>query len=466
MSTTAPAADQDRGTPNTTWGLIKDRSLQLKNGYLDRTPMFQFILLSICFPMWGMAASMNDILITQFKAVFTLSDFASAFVQSAFYGGYFVIAIPASRIIRRFSYKAGLLIGLSVYIAGCLLFFPASTVGTYTVFLASLFAIAIGLSFLETSANTYSSLIGSRRRATLRLNVSQTFTAVGFLGGALLGKFLVFDDGDALHRRIEAAPDEATKQQIIETALGRTLDPYRLIIVALVILVALIAITQYPKCKPQHEDAAKAHAPVGETLTYLLKNRMFVFGVIAQFFYVGVQTALWSFTIRLALNMDTTLNEKTAANYLIAAFIAFFIGKIIANLLISRMNEDLVVMIYSALGVLVVMYVVLVPNFTAVYAAVVASALLGPGWATIYARNLDTITDKRYTETGGAIIVMSIIGGAVIPAVQGLISDLSGSMQFSFIINAVCFAVMLTYFIAQYRTSRHAKDASLTEEAF
>lgn len=465
---TPGAVDVDRGVPNTSWGLIKDRSLQLRDGYLDRTPLFQFILLSICFPMWGMAASMNDILITQFKAVFTLSDVASAFVQSAFYGGYFVIAIPASRVIRRTSYKTGLLIGLTVYILGCLLFFPASQVATYTVFLAALFSIAIGLSFLETSANTYSSMIGDRKRATLRLNISQTFTAFGFLAGALMGKFLVFTDGEALHNRVANAATEAERVRITAEALGRTMGPYKVIILMLVVLVVLIAITQYPHSKPLREDASEAEAPIGETLAYLLRNRLFCAGIVTQFLYVGLQTALWSFTIRLALNLDPTLNEKTGANFLIAAFIAFFVGKFIANVLMTRMSENILLMIYSALGVLTIFYIVVVPSFTTVYAAIIGSALLGPGWATIFARNLDLIEDKRYTETGGAIIVMSIIGGAVIPVVQGFLSDLTGSMRFSFIINAFCFAAIFVFFLVVHRWEKrnpqHAHQEVTTDE--
>lgn len=171
-------------------GIIPDPSQQLADGYLDRTPLFQYILLSICFPMWGAAAALNDILITQFKSVFTLSDFASAFVQSAFYGGYFVLAIPASRVIRRWSYKTGILTGLTFYIIGCTMFFPASRVATYSVFLAALFAIAVGLSFLETSCNTYSSMVGPKRLATLRLNISQTFYPLGSIAGILLGRVM------------------------------------------------------------------------------------------------------------------------------------------------------------------------------------------------------------------------------------------------------------------------------------
>jgi FHS family L-fucose permease-like MFS transporter len=173
--------------------------IQMPDGYLNRTPIVQFLLLSCLFPLWGAAASLNDILITQFKSVFSLSDFASALVQSAFYGGYFLVAIPASLVIKRTSYKQAIVIGLLFYIAGCSLFYPASHMATYTMFL---FAIAIGLGFLETAANTYSSMIGPREHATLRLNISQTFYPIGAISGILLGKYLVFQDGESLGAQI------------------------------------------------------------------------------------------------------------------------------------------------------------------------------------------------------------------------------------------------------------------------
>lgn len=180
--------------------LFKDTSEQLPDGYLTKTPLLQYILVSLCFPMWGAAAALNDILITQFKTVFTLSDVATAFVQSAFYGGYFIMAIPASRVIKKTSYKVGILIGLSVYILGGVLFFPASTMATYSVFLVALFALAIGLSFLETSCNTYSTMLGPRRLSTLRLNISQTFYPLGSILGIVLGKYLIFGSGESLKK--------------------------------------------------------------------------------------------------------------------------------------------------------------------------------------------------------------------------------------------------------------------------
>ena len=248
----------------------------------------------------------------------------------------------------------------------------------------------------------------------------------------------MFTDGAALHERVAHARTVVEREAITAEALGRTLSPYRVIIVMLVVLVVLIAITQYPHSKPLRNDAEEAKAPIGETLAYLAKNRLFRVGILTQFLYVGLQTSLWTFTIRLALNLDPALNERTAANYLIAAFISFFIGKTIANLLMTRMNENRILMTYSLLGVLCITYIVVMPSFTTVYAAVIASALLGPGWATIFARNLDLIEDKRYTETGGAVIVMSIIGGAAIPVMQSYLSDTTGSMRFSFIVNAFC----------------------------
>src|SRR5699024_2216197 len=189
-----------------TFALIKDRTAQLDSGYLDRTPILQFVLLSLCFPMWGAAASLNDVLITQFRTIFDLSNFASAFVQSAFYGGYFVVAIPASRVIRNWSYKSGILIGLATYIIGCTLFFPASTAGTYGVFLAALFAMAIGLSFLETSANTFSTMMGPQRFSTLRLNISQTVLPFGSIAGVVLGKYFIFTDGEPLEAQLAKIP--------------------------------------------------------------------------------------------------------------------------------------------------------------------------------------------------------------------------------------------------------------------
>lgn len=420
---------------------------QLPDGYLSKTPLFQFILLSCLFPLWGCAAALNDILITQFKSVFELSNFASALVQSAFYGGYFLIAIPASLVIKKTSYKYAIMVGLILYIAGCSMFFPASHMATYTMFLAAIFAIAIGLSFLETAANTYSSMIGPKQYATLRLNISQTFYPIGAAGGILLGKYLVFSEGDSLQNQMAGMNAEQIHEFRL-AMLENTLEPYRYMIMVLVVVMILFLITKFPKCKVAETQDHKRPTAV-ETLKYLAKNSRFRKGIIAQFLYVGMQMAVWSFTIRLALEMGD-INERDASNFMVYSFACFFIGKFIANILMTRFNAEKVLIIYSVIGALFLIYVAFIPSFTAVYAAVMVSILFGPCWATIYAGTLDTV-DNEHTEMAGAVIVMAIVGAAVVPAVQGYVADMLHSLQLSFLVSMLCFVYVGIYFVGERR---------------
>ena len=220
--------------------------IQYDDGYLNKTPIFQFVLLSCLFALWGAAASLNDILITQFKSVFTLSDFASALVQMCFLCGYFLISIPASVVIRKTTYKLAIMIGLIFYIGGCSLFFPASMMATYTMFLVAIFSIAIGLGFLETASNTYSTMLGPRKYATLRLNISQTFQPIGSASGILLGKYLVFQEGESLASQMaQMTPDQIHLFRL--QMLQHTLEPYKIMICILVAIFILFLITKYPK---------------------------------------------------------------------------------------------------------------------------------------------------------------------------------------------------------------------------
>ncbi|WP_099159522.1 L-fucose:H+ symporter permease [Virgibacillus ndiopensis] len=422
----------------------KNNFVQSSDGYLNRVPIFQYILVTILFPLWGAAASLNDILITQFKTIFELSDFATAFVQSAFYGGYFLLAIPASLAIKKTSYRVAIIVGLLFYIVGCLLFFPASHVATYSVFLVAIFAIAIGLSFLETSANTYSTMLGPRESATRRINISQTFYPIGAMAGILLGKYFVFTDGESLESQI-AGMGKTEAQQFSLEMLERTLVPYKFIIVVLIIVLIIFLITKFPKCKAV-DEGDKQRAGLGQTLKYLAKNKAYKKGILAQFIYMGLQTTVWSFTMRLALELDPTINERFATNFMIFSFIAFFCGRFIATFLMSRFKPTFVLCVYSIIGSAVLAYVAFAPNFSAVYGAIFVSVLFGPCWPTIYGRTLETVEHKKYVETAGAIIVMAIIGGAVMPVIQGLASDLIGSMQLSFLVPMFCFIFIAYYF--------------------
>lgn len=440
--------------------------VQMPDGYLNRTPIVQFLLLSCLFPLWGAAASLNDILITQFKSVFLLSDFASALVQSAFYGGYFLVAIPASLVIKRTSYKQAILIGLIFYIVGCCLFYPASHMATYTMFLFAIFAIAIGLGFLETAANTYSSMIGPREHATLRLNISQTFYPIGAVAGILLGKYLVFQDGESLSAQLAKMSTEQAHTFRLEM-LQHTLEPYKFIIFVLIAVFALFAVTKFPTCKIQKNLHSVAASPsFFQTLQYLAGNGRFRKGIMAQFLYVGMQVAVWSFTIRLALVLNNTINERDASNFMIYSFAAFFIGKFVANFLMTRFAPKKVLFLYSIIGSGLLVYVATATNMTAVYAAVAVSVLFGPCWATIYAETL-AVVEGKYTEIAGAILVMSIVGGAVVPAIQGLVSDVTGSMQQAFLVSALCFIYIGYYFYSEMKkqTTGNLETEEVAKEA-
>lgn len=433
-----------------TFHLFKLHAQELDDGYLDRTPMLQYILLSCLFPLWGAAASLNDILITQFKTIFTLSNVASAFVQTAFYLGYFLIAIPASFIIKKTSYKVAIMIGLSLYTIGCSIFFPASRMATYGFFLIALFALACGLSFLETSANTFSSLMGPKKYSTLRLNISETFYPLGAIAGILLGKYLIFGAGQSLERQMKGLHGQA-RIAFGERALQHTLLPYKYIIFVLLVALVLFALTQFPSGKPKVDPTKQQpQARIGEILVYLAHNRRFLWDIFTEFMYVGMQTAVWSFTIRLAMELNSSINERSASTFMVYSYAAFFIGKVIANFMMKSMHPARVLQWFSAFGLAALVYILLVRNMSAVYAAIIVSGLFGPCWATIYSQTLDTVTDKRHTETAGAIIVMSIVGGAFIPVAQGFVADIS-NMSLSFLVDVICFAVVCVYSTAKMR---------------
>lgn len=425
------------------------------DGYLNKMPVWQFMLVTILFALWAIAASLNDVLITQFKAVFALSDLSTAFVQSAFYGGYFIIAIPASIFIKKSSYKLGIIAGLGMFALGCFFFFPASRLFTYQMFLLAIFIEAIGLSFLETSADTYSTLLGPRESATVRINISQTMNAVGDIIGILLGKYLVFTDGN-IKTEMAKMGKEAAKA-FGQQQLGRTLAPYKVVLVVLVIVIILFAVTKFPSGRPQTKEG---QASFKETIKYLGGNGRYWRGIGAQFLYMGVQTGVWSFTMRLALDMFPSFNERFVANFMLYSYICFFVGRFLASWLLSKFNEDTIMIIYSLAGTLCILYTTFVPNITAIYAAAFVSFFMGPGWPTIYARTLETVKDKRHTETAGAFIVMAIVGGAVLPTFQGAMSDAT-NMQLSFLLPAVEFLLVMLYFISERKYDKQKQTAQV-----
>ncbi|MEK0264120.1 L-fucose:H+ symporter permease [Bifidobacterium mongoliense] len=414
----------------------------------------------------AISSSLNDILITQFKAVFQLSDLATAFVQSAFYGGYFVIAIPASLFIKKSSYKMGIVAGLALFAVGCFLFFPASTLATYSMFLFAIFVEAIGLSFLETSSETFTTLMGPKRLATVRLNISQTMNAVGLIVGILLGKYFVFQNSNLKTEMEKMSPEQARLHGVEQ--LSRTLVPYRYLLIVLVVLILAFAVTRFPSGRARTATGSVKSASLGETLGYLERNRRYLKGIGAQFVYIGAQTGIWSFTMRLALTMFPHYTDRDASDFMLWSYAVFFVGRFLGSYLLSRFRETRVLTVYMGLAVVVLIGTIALHSVAAVWMAVIVSLFLGPGWPTIYSRTLETVGDRRYTETAGAVIVMSIVGGAVLPALQGALSDAMG-MQFSFILPAIELCIVAVYFVSEMRydrlTPKQMKELSTTEGA-
>jgi FHS family L-fucose permease-like MFS transporter len=418
--------------------------------YLNRTPWFAFLLLCCIFALWAAAASMNDVLIAHFKKAFLLSDFQTAFVQSAFYLGYFFVAIPAALVVRRFSYRTTILIGLMLYMLGCTLFFPAASTAKYGMFLIALFVIAAGLSFLETACNTYSTLMGPRESGTRRLNISQTFHPFGAMAGVYVGSFVMFRETDATHEQlIQMSATEAAVHQL--QMIQSTLLPYKWMIAVLALMFILIAVTRFPACKGNGQATA-AKTSIIQSLGRLRRKPRFCLGVLAQFLYVGAQVGVWSFTIRLAMQMGS-MNERSASWFLLITFAAYFVGKMIANLLMRKMHPARVLALYGVLSIALLAYTVLVPNITAVYAAVGVSVFLGPCWPTIYGLTIDGLGED--TSVGGSLLVMSIVGGGVLPIFQGLLSDANGgNMQIAYSVPLLCFVVIVAYALYCLRKPR------------
>ncbi|QXC28463.1 L-fucose:H+ symporter permease [Aeromonas sp. FDAARGOS 1409] len=407
------------------------------SAYLPTTPWLQLLMVCCLFALWGMAGNLNDILIAQFKKGFDLSDTQTALVQSIFFMGYFLVALPAAAVIKRYSYKVAIIIGLTLYALGCFLFIPASHIMTYGAFLACLGVIASGLSFLETSANTYSSLLGPIETSTQRINFSQIFNSVGVILGVLIGQQLIFGENDATHEELLAMPVEqadALRQQMV----SQVVTPYLIIGSILVVLALIFVAVKFPSCKPV-QSANKSTVPLLPALRSLLSIPHFRLGVLSQFLYVGAQVGLWSFTIRFVQLIESGTTEHSATWWLLATLLCYSSGKVVTTLLMKRFNPALLLGLFCTLCVVLLTFAVTVQSLVAVVAIMGVNFCMALCWPTNFGLSIKGMGEN--TQLAGSIVVMSIIGGAVVPLVMGIISDLNGGdMQLAFVIPLLCFA--------------------------
>jgi L-fuconate dehydratase len=401
------------------------------------------VLIVSLFFLWGVANNLNDILIAQFKKAFELSDFAAGLVQSAFYIGYFLLAIPASLVTRYYGYKAALLVGLGLYAAGAFGFYPAAGLNSYSLFLTALFVIASGLAFLETAANPLVTVLGPPEGAARRLNIAQSFNPLGSITGVLIGRNFIFSDVNRSPNEL-AALDEGARAAYRSSQAHAVQDPY--LVIALVVLAwaVLIAFVRLPATAAAAPEAAEPHGSPTRFQGHA-SNANLALAVGAQFFYVGAQVGLWSYLIRYSQMFVPGLPERSAANFLMVSLILFMCGRFAGSALMRYWSPAHLLIGYSSVAILLTAIAVLLPGWTGVAALVGTSFFMSIMFPTIFALGLRGL-DNEARKTASSFLIMAIIGGAVLTALMGAISDVAGINR-AMSVPLLSFAAVLAYAI-------------------
>ena len=395
------------------------------------------VLIVSLFFLWGVANNLNDILIKQFKKAFELSDFQAGLVQSAFYAGYFLLAIPASFSMRRYGYKAALLIGLLLYAAGAFLFYPAAALHTYSLFLGALFIIASGLAFLETAANPLITVLGPAEGAARRLNLAQSFNPLGSITGVLIGQHFIFSGLELTPAQLEAMT-AGGRSAYYASQSAAVQGPYLVVGAVVLLWAVMIAIVRLPAAAD-----ASAGRMEGMRIGDLWRNMNFRLAVLAQFFYVGAQVCIWSYLIRYAQQTMPGLPERHAADFLTGALILFMIGRFAGTGLMRFQSPVRLLAIFASAALTLVAVALFFPGRVGVAALVVTGFFMSIMFPTIFALGLRGLSNEA-RKSASSFLVMAIIGGATLPPVMGAISDAAGIHK-ALIVPIVGFAVVLGF---------------------
>ena len=410
------------------------------------------VLVTSLFFLWAIGVNSNDILIQHFKKAFGLTDFQSSLIQSAFFGGYFLAALPAGWLMQRLGYKRGILIGLLVCATGTALFIPAASIRLYGFFLFALFVMACGQSFLEVAANPYVTTLGPEQSSERRLNLAQSFNAMGAVLVALLGSRFILSGIEHPPAELAAMTrEQLTAYQVSEANMVKI--PYLCITAVFLFVALLIFFTKLPEIRESHAESA-----AGARLRGAMAHSHLIKGVIAQFLYVGAQVGVASFIIRFAEFTLPGTHEKAAAHYLQAHLAGFMIGRFAGSAIMQKIPAPRLLSFFAA-GSLLSLVVVLVTTGTApAWAIVLIGFFHSIMFPTIFALSLKNL--GPYTKLGSSLLVMSIIGGAVCPAIMGRISD-AWNIQRAFIVPLICHAYILYFAISGYRPSPAPNPAAV-----
>ncbi|HEY3405041.1 MAG TPA: L-fucose:H+ symporter permease [Ohtaekwangia sp.] len=416
--------------------------------FAAKSYLLPFCLVTSLFFLWGIANSMNGTLIKHFQTALNLNRAQAGIVDSAFYIGYFVMALPAAFLMNRIGYKKGILIGLLLYVAGALIFYPAAEIRVYGVFLVALFVIACGLAFLETAANPYVTVLGDPKSAESRINFSQSFNGLSIILGPVIGSLFIFSDKEYTNEILNAMPaDQAEAIRITEAQSVQF--PY-LVIAGVVLFVAILfALTKMPEISSAAEKDASFKG--------ITRHRHLMFGVLAQFFYVGAQASIWGYFVDLKLHFakdshleivqtiyrysESMTPTQIASFHASFALVLFMIGRFVGTWLLTRISAHKLLAFYAAASALLTLYGWLGSGLSAVIAISFIYFFMSIMFPTIFALSIKNLGDQ--VKLGSGLVIMAIVGGAVLPPLTGWLS-LSG-VQNALIIPFIAFIVILYF---------------------
>ena len=414
---------------------------------LGKKYLLPFIVITSLFALWGFANDITNPMVAAFQTMMEISAAKAALIQFAFYGGYATMAIPAALFVRRYSYKSAILLGLGLYAVGAFLFIPAAAYQQFGFFCLSLYILTFGLAFLETTANPFILSLGDKESSTRRLNLAQAFNPLGSLCGMAVASFLVLpnllsDRRDAAGQVVFSSLSDAEKADIRLHDLAVIRDPY--VIIGIVVLAVLLVIALTPMPRVQGETGRH---PMRQTLGNLRRNRLYREGVVAQLFYVAAQIMVWTFIIQYADNLG--IDKATAQRYNIVAMILFLCARFLATGLMRFVDSRRLLTLFSLGAGLCSLGAVCIVGVAGLWCLVGISFFMSLMFPTIYGIALETV-DPEDTSLGAAFLVMAIVGGALMPPLQGMIIDLGTvaghpAVNVSYLLPFACFVLIGLY---------------------
>ncbi len=432
----------------------------MKQKLVEKKYLATFIIVTTLFALWGFANDITNPMVAAFQTVMELSAAKASMIQFAFYGGYATMAIPAALFIRRYSYKSGILLGLGLYATGAFLFIPAAEYQNFTFFCFSLYILTFGLAFLETTANPFILSLGSKETSTRRLNLAQAFNPVGSLSGMAVASLIVLpalwsDRRNEAGEIIFGTLSESEKAGIRLHDLAVIRDPYVALGIVVLIVFLFVALKKMPAVAGTGERGESA--PASHSLRRLWHNRHYREGVLAQMFYVAAQIMVWTFIIQYADRLG--INKATAQNYNIFAMSLALCGRFAATALMRYVNARRLLMIFGICASLCTLGTILIDGIAGLYCLVAISAFMSLMFPTIYGIALEDV-DAQDTALGAAFLVMSIVGGALMPPLQGAVIDLGTilnhpAVNVSFALPLICFLVVTRYGYISLKTKRN-----------